>query len=153
MTFTCTFPYGTHYIKRLRIFLEIMEIPHDNDPRRGGSSWGLLISKSEESLEELLVDIERRMQHTREYEQALEECNTDEEYRRVEQQFDIGCDVVDYWWEAEKEDVIQIETCHKRLELDGHDEALRRVGIELSVQEGEPVHKRPTFEIAFRPLS
>ena len=152
MKFTCTFPYGTNYIKQLRTYLKVMEIPYVNDPRRGGSSWGLLISHRAESLEVLLREIEHRMQHGREYDQALEECNTDEEYERVEQKFDIDCDVADYWWEAEADDVIEIETCYKRLEIEDHYEKLQRVGIELSVEDGERVADKVTFEISLRPI-
>ena len=150
--FTCIFPYGTNYIKQLRNYLEVMEIPYENDPRRGGSSWGLLISNSEESLNTLLKDIERRMEHGRAYEQALEGCTTDEDYQRVEQEFDIDCDVVDYWWEAEADDVIQIDTCYKRLEIEDHGVQLQRVGIELSVSEGERLSGRPSFNVSFRSI-
>ena len=63
MKFTCTYPWGSTYSNKLMSFLDVMEIPWMQDPRREGSDcWGFLISTSQKALDVCVADIQKRFE-------------------------------------------------------------------------------------------
>ncbi len=136
MKFDSTYPYGTTYAQNLMHYLEVMELPWSKDPRNeGGDSWGFLISRDQAALDALLEDIHKRMKEAEAYQEEMEQCTTPEEEEAVIEKFDFSGEPQDHYWDAHADEVISIETDWKHLEIWGHDEELRKVGIELQVLE------------------
>ena len=118
MKFECVYPWGSTYSETLMNFLDEHGIPWCNDPRtEGGDSYGLLIANSQETLS----DMETRIQ------EIMDKIDTAEEAAE---------DTDDLWaeaWEISSEEVLELVTDWKHLEIYDHPEELKKVGVRLDL--------------------
>ena len=131
-------------------FLDVMEIPWLQDPRRSGSDcWGFLISKSQEALDVCVADIQKRFKEIKEFEIAWEQASS-EEKDQVLDMYDFAPE--DHAWEAEEKDVVEVSTDWKHLEIDDHGEKLRKVGISMTYEYVDNEEEKQEIVVTIRPL-
>ena len=151
MKFTCAYPWGSTYSNKLMSFLDVMEIPWVQDPRRAGSDcWGLLISTSQEALDLCVTDIQKRFKEVEEFEAAWEKASSDEERDQLRSSLDGFPE--DHVWEADKKDVVEVSTDWKHLEIDDHGEKLRNVGVSMTYEYVENDEGKKDIIVTIRPL-
>ena len=151
MKFTCTYPWGSTYSKKLISFLDVMEIPWVQDPRRQGSDcWGFLISKSKEALDICVVDIQKRFKEVEEFETSWEQASSEDAKDQLRRSLDGFPE--DHVWEAEEKDVIEVSTDWKNLEIDDHGEKLRKVGILMTYEYVDNDEGKQVVVVTIRPL-
>ena len=151
MKFTCTYPWGSTYSNKLMSFLDVMEIPWVHDPRREGSDcWGFLISTSQEALDVCVADIQKRFKEVEEFEAAWDKASSDEERDQLYMSSDISPE--DHVWEADEKDVVEVSTDWKHLEIDGHGEKLRKVGVSMTYEYVDNDQGKQSVVVTIRPL-
>jgi len=133
-----------------------MEIPWIADPRRAGSDcWGFLISKTQDSLDRLVADIHSRQKEQEKCEKEFESAQSWEEKEKVLESYDFFCEenIREHVWEAYEDDVIEVSTDWKHLEISDHAKKLQYVGISMNCvyREDEEGKQKPV--VTFCPLS
>ena len=153
MKFTCTYPWGSTYSKKLMAFLDVMEIPWMQDPRRAGSdSWGFLISKNQEALDTCFEDIQQRLKVSDECAQSFDDAKSEDEKEQILESFGITSDLWDHPWEADEDDVVEVSTDWKHLEIDDHGEKLQKVGILMTYEYVDNDEGKQDIVVIIRPL-
>ena len=118
MRFESVYPFGTTYIKGLKSFLSEHQIPWCDDPRTtGGDCYGLLISRDEAALKDLLARIKGltdMMDHLR-----IDGSHPD--YDKI----------IEANWDQRADGVIEIATDWKHLEVWSIPKQLSEIGIEV----------------------
>ena len=115
MKLECVYPWGSSYSGFLTDFLNENEIAFCEDPRTdGGDSYGFLISKNQAAL----WDMESKL---RELMDKIDEDpdNQDELWNEA--------------WDLTVEDVLEISTDWKHLEIYDHPEMLEKIGVRLEI--------------------
>ena len=115
MKFECIRPWGSSYAEHLMAFLDEHGIPYQEDPRTDGSDcYGILISKNKDALLDMRSDLQDIMNQIDE-----DEENEDELWEKA--------------WNLSHDDVQEISTDWKHLEIYDHPEALEKVGVRLDI--------------------
>ena len=154
MKFTCTYPWGSTYSKKLMSFLEVMEIPWTHDPRREGSDcWGFLISTSQEALDVCVADIQKRLEEASACMESWDQASSEGKKKVLESYgFSSDEDIWEHPWGASEKDVVEVSTDWKHLEIDDHSEKLRKVGISMTHAYVKNDEGKQSCVVTIRPL-
>ena len=111
----CVYPWGSNYSEHLTEFLDENGIAYCADPRTdGGDSYGFLLSKNESALS----DMETRLQELMD---------------QIDEDPDNQDELWEEAWDLSSEDVREISTDWKHLEIYDHPKELAEVGIRLEL--------------------
>ena len=111
----CVYPWGSSYSGYLTEFLDINGIAYCEDPRTdGGDSYGFLISKNETALSNMESKLQELMD-------------------KIDDDPDNQDEIWDKAWSLSFEDVLEISTDWKHLEIYDHPEELAKVGVLLEI--------------------
>ena len=115
MKVECVYPWGSSYSEHLTEFLDEHGIAYCEDPRTdGGDSYGFLLSKNEAALS----DMESKLQDL---------------MNQIDEGPDNEDELWDEAWSLSSEEVQEISTDWKHLEIYDHPEELAKVGIHLEI--------------------
>ena len=111
----CVYPWGSSYSEHLTEFLDQQGIAYCEDPRTdGGDSYGFLLSKNETALQNMESKLQELMD-------------------KIDEDPDNQDDIWEEAWNLSNEEVQEISTDWKHLEIYDHPEELAKVGVHLEI--------------------